>query len=58
MFFFRRVAPWRPVDRAPDSDRLSALPTIKQLESLLTPHAASGNAWSHPRLITVSEKKQ
>jgi hypothetical protein len=50
MFFFRRKAGrsrW-PLPRP------TARPSVEALESRLVPYGLTGNAWSHPQLVTIS----
>jgi hypothetical protein len=50
MFFFRRAAQ----RRSTHPSRITARPSVEALESRLAPYAATGNAWPHPQLVTIS----
>jgi hypothetical protein len=46
------LAAWRRTHTRPS--RRSARPSVEALESRLTPYSATGNAWLHPELVTIS----
>src|SRR5438874_1521826 len=50
MFRFRKTSPLPLRSSVPQPSR----PHLEELESRITPYAVSGNAWTHPELISLS----